>query len=236
MLAVMADSPSVSSHQRRMAEEVARVSGLPLEIIRTAEIEKHDYSENPPNRCYFCKNELFAKLAVKARDLDVSTVVDGLNADDVGDFRPGRQAAREHRIRSPLLEVGLHKVEIRELSRRMGLPTADQPASACLASRFPYGVRITEEKLKKVDSGEEALRQLGFRVFRVRHHEELVRLEFGHDDLSRALAPEMVSRLASLFKALGYKFLTLDLEGYRTGSLNEVLATDVKNSLPGSAG
>ena len=142
--------------------------------------------------------------------------------------RPGRKAALKHRVRSPLMEAGLTKNEIRELSRRAGLPTADEPASACLSSRFPYGVRITEEKLKLVDQGEEALREMGFRIFRVRHHESLVRLEFGSEDLKRALNPDMASQLSKIFKGLGYKFVTVDLEGYRTGSANEVLTAGEK--------
>jgi uncharacterized protein len=149
--------------------------------------------------------------------------LDGLNTDDLGDFRPGRQAADQHGVRSPLVEAGLCKAEIRELSRRAGLPTFDQPASACLASRFPYGVRISSEKLDMVDRGEEALRRMGFRIFRVRHHDALVRLEFGRDELPRALSPELTAELARTFKEIGYKFVTVDLEGYRSGSANEVL-------------
>ena len=166
-------------------------------------------------------------LASIARERRFAFVVDGLNADDLGDFRPGRKAAAEQGVRSPLVEAGLHKEEIRVLSRQAGLPTADQQASACLSSRFPYGTRITEEKLRIVDQGEEALRQMGFRSFRVRHHEEIVRLEFGPEDLLRALNLEMARRLATVFKGLGYKFVTIDLEGYRTGSLNEVLVTHI---------
>lgn len=226
-LAVMAESASVPSHQRSMAAEVAELFHIPHEIIRTDEIERPEYRQNPANRCYFCKQELFTKLAHLASERGFDTVLDGLNADDVDDFRPGRRAAEELKVRSPLMEVGLSKENIRELSRRAGLPTAEQPASACLASRFPYGIEITPEKLRIVDRGEAALRELGFRVFRVRHHEELVRLEFGPNDLPRALSAAMAVRLAELFKGLGYKFVTLDLEGYRTGSLNEVLVKDL---------
>jgi uncharacterized protein len=225
-LAVLAESPSVPAHQRSMAAEVASRFQIPLEIISTEEVKKQQYRENPSNRCYFCKQELFGKLAALARDRGFETVLDGSNADDTDDYRPGRRAAEEFAVRSPLMEVGLAKDEIRELSRQAGLPTADQPASACLASRFPYGIEITAEKLRAVDEGEDALRKLGFRLFRVRHHEELVRLEFGAEDLPRALTPEMAARLTDLFKRMGYKFVTLDLEGYRTGSLNEVLLKD----------
>lgn len=222
-LAVTADSPSVPSQQRRMALQVAAQFGFPHELIRTDEVENPDYRENPPDRCYYCKDELFTRLSSMAAERGFAYVLDGLNVEDLGDYRPGRKAADEHRVRSPLVEADLTKEEIRELSRRAGLPTADQPASACLASRFPYGVKITDEKLRLVDRGEEALREMGFRVFRVRHHDEMVRLELGREDLVRALNIEMAARLTSLFKGLGYKYVTLDLEGYRSGSANEVL-------------
>jgi uncharacterized protein len=222
-LAVTGESASVPSHQRKMADEVARLCAFPHEVIVTGEIEKQEYSANPPNRCFFCKDELFEQLRKLAAARGFSHVVDGLNCDDLGDYRPGRDAANLHGVRSPLVEAGLCKDDIRILSREAGLPTADQPASACLASRFPYGVAITEEKLRIVDRGEEALRGMGFRVFRVRHHNELVRLEFGNDDLVRALDPPTAAALREVFKGLGYKYVTLDLEGYRSGSLNEVL-------------
>jgi uncharacterized protein len=222
-LAVTADSASVPSHQRSTALEVAEKFGFRHEVIRTGEVDRADYRENPPNRCYFCKDELFTHLTELARERGYAFVLDGLNADDLGDYRPGRDAATEHSVRSPLVEAGLSKQEIRELSRRAGLPTADQPASACLASRFPYGVKITDEKLRMVDRGEEALRQMGFRIFRVRHHDDIARLEFGREDLVKALDVDMAARLAAVFKGLGYRYVTLDLEGYRTGSLNEVL-------------
>ncbi len=226
-MAVFGESASVPSRQRRMAAELAEGFGLAFEVIATREVERSDYRENPPNRCYFCKDELFRSLVRLAEDKGFRTVVDGLNADDLADYRPGRQAADAHHVRSPLMEAGLTKEEIRALSRSEGLPTAEEPASACLASRFPYGVRITEEKLRLVDRGEEALRDMGFRVFRVRHHDSMVRLEFGREDLLRALDPEMAARLAHLFKGLGYKFVALDLEGYRTGSANEVLVKEI---------
>jgi len=227
-LAVTAESASVPSHQRRMAAEVAARVGFPHQTVATGEVDDERYRDNPPDRCYFCKDELFALLTRLAAVRGFAAVADGLNVDDVSDYRPGRRAAEEHRVRSPLMEAGLTKEEIRELSRRAGLPTSDQPASACLASRFPYGVRITPEKLRMVDRGEEELRRMGFRIFRVRHHEELVRLEFGPEDLVRALNPEMVSLLARFFKSLGYRYVTIDLEGYRSGSLNEVLVTNFR--------
>ena len=223
-LAVTGESASVPSHQRRMAAEVVSRIGIAHRVIDSGELERTEYSDNPFDRCYYCKDELYTRLRAVAAEFGAAVVLDGLNTDDLGDFRPGRKAGEEHRVRSPLMEAGLCKSEIRELSRRAGLPTADQPASACLASRIPYGVKITEEKLRTVDQGEEALRELGFRIFRVRHHERLVRIELGPDDLPKALNPEMAARLAALFKKLGYKYITLDLEGYRTGSSNEVLS------------
>ena len=222
-LAVTAEGPSVPSQQRRMAADVVSQIGIAHKIIYSKELERAEYRDNPYDRCYYCKDELFTKLRAIAGEFGSAVILDGLNADDLGDFRPGRKAGEEHQVRSPLMEVGLNKSEIRELSRRAGLPTADQPASACLASRFPYGVRITEEKLRIVDQGEEALREMGFRIFRVRHHEQLARLEFGQEDLTKALNPKMAARLVAVFKKLGYKYITLDLEGYRTGSANEVL-------------
>jgi len=227
-LAVTADSPSVPGNQREMALRLAHEFGLHHELVRTGEVDRPEYRENPPERCYFCKDTLFDVLVPLARERGFATVVDGLNAEDLGDYRPGRKAAEEHGVRSPLMEAGLNKDEIRQLSRKAGLPTAEKPASACLASRFPYGVRITEENLRLVDRGEEALREMGFTIFRVRHHEELVRLEFGREDLLRALHPEIAARLKELFKGLGYKYVTLDLEGYRSGSLNEVLVARIE--------
>jgi uncharacterized protein len=225
-VAVTAESPSVPSQQRRMASRIVNQIGMSHRMVYSRELELAEYAANASDRCYFCKDELFTRLRDLADEYGSAVILDGLNADDVGDFRPGRKAGEKHQVRSPLLEVGLNKEEIRELSRRAGLPTADQPASACLSSRLPYGVRITEEKLRIVDQGEEALREMGFRVLRVRHHENLARLEFGPEDLKKALNPEMAQRLAALFKGLGYKYVTLDLEGYRTGSANEVLSTD----------
>ncbi len=222
-LAVTGESASVPSHQRAMAAAVVRQFGIAHRTIRSRELERPEYCANPYDRCYYCKDTLFAGLREVAAEFGGATVLDGLNVDDTGDYRPGSKAAEAHGVRSPLREAGMRKSDIRELSRRAGLPTADQPASACLASRFPYGVRITEEKLEMVDRGEEALRGMGFRIFRVRHHDVLARLEFGPDDLRRALDPDMAARLAALFKGLGYKYVTLDLEGYRMGSANETL-------------
>lgn len=227
-IAVTAESASLSTHQRNLAETMVRWIGISHRIIHSEEVQRDEYSANTSDRCYYCKNEVYSKLQALARECGTGTILDGLNVDDLGDFRPGRKAAAQHQVRSPLLEVGMTKADIRELSRRAQLPTAQEPASACLASRFPYGIRITEEKLKLVDQGEEALRSMGFRIFRLRHHESLARLEFGPEDMQRALNPEMAARLASAFKNLGYKYVTLDLEGYRMGSANEVLSAREK--------
>jgi uncharacterized protein len=225
-VAVTAESASVPSQQRRMAEQIVKQFGLQHRIVQSHELENPEYSANPSNRCFYCKDELFRILQEIASQSGARTVLDGLNTDDLGDYRPGRIAGEKHKVRSPLLEAGLNKSDIRELSRRAGLPTADMPASACLASRFPYGVPITETKLRVVDRGEEALRNMGFQIFRVRHHEHMVRLEFGPEDMKKALNPDMAARLAATFKDLGFKFITLDLEGYRTGSANEVLSSN----------
>jgi uncharacterized protein len=220
--AVTADSPSYSEHHRRMAVEIAGRFGLHHEIIETRELERPEYRANPTNRCYFCKHELYTHLT-RIASLRQAVVVDGNNRDDRGDYRPGRQAAQEFGVRSPLDEVDLGKDEIRELSRRAGLPTWDEPASACLSSRIPYHSEVTDEKLRMIERAEEKLRALGFRVCRVRHHDELARLEIGRDELHRALEPELSAVIVRELKALGYRHVTIDLQGYRTGSLNEGL-------------
>ncbi len=222
-LAVMAESPSVPSHQRRLAERVIAHIGIGFRSFRSQELQLEAFQTNTATRCYYCKKELFSNLEKIAEDYACATILDGFNADDVNDYRPGRQAGKEHCVRSPLMEAGLTKEDIRELSRQAGLPTADEPASACLASRFPYGIPITEEKLRIVDTGEEYLRGMGFRVFRVRHHDNLARLEFGPDDLRKALNIETAQQLVTQFKRLGYVYVTIDLEGYRTGSANAML-------------
>ena len=221
-LAVTADSASYPERHRRLAVQIARQFGLRHEIIHTNELERSDYRANPVNRCYYCKHELYTHLARIAADRQ-AVVVDGNNADDRGDYRPGRQAAREFGVRSPLDEADLGKDEIRELSRRAGLPTWDEPASACLSSRIPYHTEVTDEKLRMIERAEEALRTLGFRVCRVRHHDELARLEIGRDEMARALEPEVGAAIVREIKAIGYRYVSLDLQGYRTGSLNEGL-------------
>ncbi len=221
-IAVTADSPSYPEHHRRMAFDIASQVGLRHRVIQTNELERPEYRANPANRCYYCKHELYSHLTRIAAELD-AVVVDGNNADDRDDYRPGRQAAREFGVRSPLDEVGLHKDEIRELSRQAGLPTWDEPASACLSSRIPYHTEVTDVKLRTIERAEQALREFGFRVCRVRHHDELARIEFGRDELARALEPDTRDRIVTALKAAGYRYVTIDLQGYRMGSLNEGL-------------
>ena len=220
--AVTADSPSYPERHRALAIRIAKDFGLHHEIIRTRELDNPEYRANPSNRCYFCKHELYTHLSRIAAERR-AVVVDGNNADDRGDYRPGRQAAREFGVRSPLDEVNLTKDEIRALSRRAGLPTWDEPASACLSSRIPYHTEVTDEKLRTIERAEQAVRALGFRVFRVRHHDELARVEIARDEMSRALEPEIAAAIVRELKAVGYRYVTLDLQGYRLGSLNEGL-------------
>lgn len=223
MLAVLADSPSLAEFQRQHAIQFARDFNIPLEVIRTEEFDNPDYVQNAPDRCFHCKDELFGKLSEMASKRGFAAIIYGVNADDVHDFRPGHRAAAQYGVRSPLLEVGLSKAEIRQLAKEAGLPVWDRPASPCLSSRIPYGTPVTIQNIKMVENGEDALRALGFRQFRVRHQGELVRLEIAPEELPKALDPQMAQRFAEIFKQLGYKYVTLDLEGYRTGSLNEVL-------------
>lgn len=221
-LAVTADSPSYPEHHRAMALDVARRFNLQHTLIRTAELERPEYRANAGNRCYYCKHELYTALTRIARERG-ATVVDGNNADDRGDYRPGRQAAREFGVRSPLDEVDLDKQEIRELARQAGIPTWDAPASACLSSRIPYHSEVTEEKLRTIERAEDALRDLGFRVCRVRHHDDLARIEIGRDEMARALDPDTRGAIVRALKGVGYRHVTIDLQGYRLGSLNEGL-------------
>jgi uncharacterized protein len=223
-LAVTADSPSYPDRHRRLAIDIARDFGLQHAIIRTGELERADYRANPENRCYFCKTELYTHLARIAGPRG-ATIVDGNNADDRTDYRPGRQAAREFGVRSPLDDVDLAKDEIRELSRVAGLPTWDEPASACLSSRIPYHHEVTDEKLRMIERAERALASLGFRVCRVRHFDgdsdaALARVEIGRDELGRALQPDTSSAIERELKSIGYEHVTIDPQGYRRGSLN----------------
>ncbi|MEO8677941.1 MAG: ATP-dependent sacrificial sulfur transferase LarE [Vicinamibacterales bacterium] len=222
-LAVTAESPSYPDSHRQLAHSVARDFALAHHVIQTAELDRPEYRANPANRCYYCKDELYGRLAEVAQAKGFSVIVDGNNADDRGDYRPGRQAAREHGVRSPLDEADLTKDEIRELSRLAGLKTWDEPASACLSSRIPYGTEVTDAALRQIEAAEKVLHDLGFRVCRVRHHDTVARLEIARSEMARALDPATNARLVSEIKALGYHFVSLDLQGYRLGSLNEAL-------------
>jgi len=221
-VAITADSPSYPERHRQMAISVASQFGLRHEVIHTSELERPEYRANPANRCYYCKHELYTHLSRIASERR-AIVVDGSNADDRGDYRPGRQAAREFGVRSPLDDTDLGKDEIRELARLAGLPVWDEPASACLSSRIPYHSEVTDEKLRTIERAENVLRAHGFRVCRVRHHDDLARIELGRAELPRALEPEMSATLVRELKAIGYRYVTIDLQGYRTGSLNEGL-------------
>jgi pyridinium-3,5-biscarboxylic acid mononucleotide sulfurtransferase len=222
-LCILGVSPSVAQVQREEAAEIARRFKLNFQIIQTDELENPDYQANPTNRCYFCKTELYGKLSAFAEKQGIEFILDGTNADDASDYRPGRQAAEEKSVRSPLVEVGLTKNEIRSLSKKHNLPTWDKPASPCLSSRIAYGVPVTIERLSKVERGETVLRKLGFREFRVRLHENLVRLEIAPGELEKALNIETAEHLANEFKKIGFRYVTLDLEGFRSGAMNEVL-------------
>lgn len=222
-ICVLGISPSVSQIQRDEAENIAARFDFNFARIATEELDNPDYQANPNNRCYFCKTELYGKLADIAREKNINYIVDGTNADDVGDYRPGKAAAAELGVRSPLIEADLNKNEIRALSRKHDLPTWDKPASPCLSSRIAYGTPVTIERLSKVEKGEAVLRRLGFREFRVRLHDELVRLEIAPEELGKALNAEMTERFSREFKRLGFRYVTLDLQGYRSGAMNEVL-------------
>jgi uncharacterized protein len=222
-LAVTGESPSYPDHQRQMARLVVSKFGIAHRFVLTDEVSNPSYAANHPDRCFHCKSELYTKLGELALGEGFRFIADGANADDRADYRPGREAAKRMGVRSPLDEAGLTKSEIRTLSEARGIPTANEPASACLASRIPYETPINIEKLQVVEQGEAVLRGLGFRHMRVRHHDRLARLEFAPEELPRALAPEMRAVLVAELKKLGYRFVTVDLEGYRTGSLNEVL-------------
>ncbi|HEV3216005.1 MAG TPA: ATP-dependent sacrificial sulfur transferase LarE [Vicinamibacterales bacterium] len=222
-LCVTAESASYPAHHRELALRVAREFTLQHEIIHTGEIERPEYRANPENRCYFCKHELYTRLTAMKSARGFQCVVDGTNADDRGDYRPGRRAAREFGVRSPLDEAGLGKADIRALSREAGLPVWDEPASACLSSRIPYHHEVTPDKLRQIERGEDALHALGFRVCRVRHHDSLAKVEVACEELGRALEPEMYKSIVRELRAAGYESVMIDPKGYRTGSLNEGL-------------
>lgn len=223
-LAVTADSASIPVSHKRDAVDFVKQFGIPHRFIETREFDNPEYTRNDSNRCFHCKDELFQRMNELGDELGVNTIAYGVNKDDTSDFRPGHRAAQKHAVRAPLLEAGLAKAEIRSLSRGAGLPTWDRPAAACLSSRIPYGTTVTPENVKLVERGEEALKELGFRVYRVRYHGELARIEIGKDEMERALRMEMAETLSAIFRDLGFQYVTLDLSGYRQGSLNEVLA------------
>jgi pyridinium-3,5-biscarboxylic acid mononucleotide sulfurtransferase len=223
MLAIIADSPSLARTQLADAVAFAREQSIPLEVIPTSELDRPEYVRNDAQRCFFCKDELFSLMEElrSARGFDV--IAYGVNVDDQGDFRPGQKAASAHQVVAPLLDAGLSKEEIRMLARQAGLRIWDKPASACLSSRIEYGRPVTREALDTVEKGEDALRALGFRQFRVRHHGDIVRIEVAREELERALNPVMAAQFTTIFKALGFKFVTLDMEGFRSGSMNSLL-------------
>ena len=227
MLAVIADSPSLARTHLQDAIAFAAEQGIPLEVINTREFEREEYVRNDAARCFHCKDELFTAMEELRRARGFDAVAYGVNVDDQGDFRPGQEAARRHGVAAPLLEAALTKAEIRELARSAGLRIWDKPASACLSSRVEYGRAVTPEVLSVVEQGEEALRTLGFRQFRVRHHGETVRIEIAPEELARALSAEIAAAFTRIFKALGFTYVTLDLEGFRSGKMNAVLPASV---------
>jgi len=222
-IAITADSASLPESHKRDAEEFAHAHGIRHEYVATREFENPDYVKNDRDRCFHCKDELFTRLDEVARERGIDHVIYGVNVDDLGDYRPGQRAAKLHQAKAPLVDAGLTKAEIRELSRRAGLKTWDRPASACLSSRIPYGTPVTIQNVKTVELGEEAIRALGFRQFRVRFHGDVVRIEIAPEELDRAMSVDMARRFTAIFKPLGFHYVTLDLEGYRQGSLNAVL-------------
>src|SRR4029078_9800990 len=225
---ITGQSASLPVYQRAEIDRVVEKFGFQHELIDTEELENPAYRANDANRCFFCKDELYSKLESVAQTRGIKNIVDGSTVDDLGDYRPGRQAAAQHAVRSPLIEVGLSKSEVRELSRNVDLPTWDKPASPCLSSRIAYGTPVTIERLSKIDRGEEILREYGFREFRVRHHDTLVRIEIAPDELEQILNKALMAELSVRFRELGFKFVTLDLQGFRSGSLNEVLPVSIK--------
>jgi uncharacterized protein len=226
MLAVIADSPSLARFQLEDAIAFAREQGIPIEIIHTQELQRAEYIRNDSGRCFHCKDELFTVMDEFAAARDFQIVAYGVNLDDKGDFRPGQAAAAKHQVDAPFVAADLGKEEIRTLARDVGLRIWDKPASACLSSRIEYGRPVTTEALSAVEQGEDYLRQLGFRQFRVRHHGQIVRIEFARQEMPRAMTPEMAAEFTRVFKSLGFKFVTLDLEGFRSGSMNALLTPD----------
>jgi uncharacterized protein len=226
MLAIIADSPSLARTQLEDAVAFAREQAIPLEVIATSELDRPEYVRNDAQRCFFCKDELFSLMEELRVARGFDAIAYGVNLDDQGDFRPGQKAASAHLVVAPMLDAGLGKEEIRALARSAGLRIWDKPASACLSSRIEYGRPVTREALDVVERGEDALRALGFQQFRVRHHGEIVRIEIAREELERALVPAMAAEFTRIFKALGFKFVTLDLEGFRSGSMNALLPAE----------
>jgi uncharacterized protein len=229
-IAITADSASIPESHKRDAEAFVRQFDIRHQYVETHEFDNPDYVKNDANRCFHCKDELFTVLEKIAADRGFTNIIYGVNKDDLGDYRPGQKAAKLHSVKAPLADADLTKAEIRELSRMAGLPTWDRPAAACLSSRIPYGTPVTIANIKTVEVGEEAIKALGFRQFRTRFHGELVRIEIAPEELPQALNAEMAARLTAIFKRLGYKYVTLDLEGYRQGALNEVLTRQDQTS------
>ncbi|MBK9167513.1 MAG: ATP-dependent sacrificial sulfur transferase LarE [Bryobacterales bacterium] len=222
-VAITADSASLPESHKKDAADFTRQFGIRHEVIPTHEFENPDYVKNDANRCFHCKDELFTRLAEVGQERDIEHIIYGVNVDDLGDYRPGQKAAKIHEVKAPLVEAGLTKAEIRELSKQAGLPTWDRPAAACLSSRIPYGTPVTIENLKRVETGEEELKALGFRQFRVRFHDKIVRIEIAREEMEQAFSLDMCDRITQIFRGLGFQYVTLDLAGYRQGSLNEVL-------------
>ena len=227
-IAVLADSASIPASHKRDAEAFVHEFGIRYEAIETKEFENPDYAKNDGDRCFHCKDELFFRMEAFGKENGLSALVYGVNKDDLGDYRPGQQAAKIHQVEAPLVTADLTKAEIRELSRLAGLPTWNRPAAACLSSRIAYGMEVTKENVKQVETGEEAMKALGFVKFRVRHHGDLARIEIAREELERALDMQMAGEFVRIFKPLGFHFVTLDLEGYRQGSLNESLGIERK--------
>jgi uncharacterized protein len=230
-VAVTADSASMPESHQRDAAEFAREFGIVHRVIPSFEFDNPAYAANNPDRCFHCKDELFRRMEALAPQYPGFAIVYGVNVDDLGDYRPGQTAAKQHEVKPPLVEAGLTKAEIRELSRRAGLPTWDRPAAACLSSRIPYGTAVTAERIQQVEDGEEALKALGFRQFRVRYHGEMARIEVAREELPKALNMEMAERMLAIFRGLGFTYVALDLAGYRQGSMNEVLPRRAPKSI-----
>ena len=227
MIAVLADSPSLARRDLEQAVSFAQAIGMPLKIIQTEELEKPEYQRNDANRCFHCKTELFAGMEALGRELGLTNIAYGMNADDTRDFRPGQRAAEQHKVLAPLADAGLSKQEVRALARAAGYTLWDRPAAPCLSSRVEYGRAVTREVLEQVERGEEAMRELGFREFRVRHHGPLARVEIARGEMPRALDMDMLDRITAALKAVGFQYVTLDSAGFRSGSMNAVLPADV---------